>query len=114
MAIFIFLMFQLVIAAPIYLDPVAKAFSPGFPDGAKTSLTKYLLQSKLVGGERGKERGAIFEFTLYWQFIGRFIYDSPRMIIFTKLCLVAINVWFFFIRKNCFIKCLDQLAHSFD
>lgn len=30
LAIFVFVSFQLIIAAPIYLDPVAKAFSLGF------------------------------------------------------------------------------------
>lgn len=66
LTLFIFISFQLLISAPIYVDAIAKSFSLGFQQGAQSSLLRYLQFSKLLGGEPGKERGAIYEYTLYW------------------------------------------------
>jgi len=31
---------------------------------------RYIEFSKILGGKKGEEHGAIYNFTLYWQFVG--------------------------------------------
>ena len=111
MGIFVLIAFQLAIAAPFYSNSTALAL--GFKKGAESTLMRYIEFSKILGGKKGEEHGASFGNTLYWQFVGSKIYYQEDFLLLLKACIAGVNVWYFFIRQNCFIQCLYQLGNTF-
>ena len=88
--------FQLIIALPFTSDSVA--FALGFKNGAKTPLSVYLARTKLLGGDGERAHGAYYMYTIYWQFVGKTIYNSPMFLKALTLCILGSNVYFFFLR----------------
>lgn len=86
----------------------------GWKQGAKTSLRTYLERSKFIGSNLKREKvGAQYEISLWWRFVPEEMYYKDSFLTFLKLCMLAINVWYFFIRRNCLPQCLSQLVGTF-
>jgi len=54
--------------------------------------------------------GASYGNTLYWSFLVEDLYENREWANFLKRVMLFVNVWFFFIRKNCFIRCVYNLT----
>ena len=55
----------------------------------------------MFGGSDKIARGAVYQYTLYWQFVGKKIYNSQWFGDYLKIGMLAINVYYFFIRRLC-------------
>ena len=96
--------FQIVIALPFLL----------------TAPLDYLIRSKLTGaGRNGIQGSAAFwdylaahqSLSIFWTFLPEELYfDKSKLANTVKLVIPAVNVWFFFVRKNCLPKCLHNLG----
>ena len=95
------------VAAPFYSDFAASLL--GFKNGANTSLIKYLQMSKLLGGEKGKEYGALYSHTIYWGFLPEDVYFSEPFLFYLKLAILSSNIYYFFIKHFCLVGCISQL-----
>ena len=96
--------FQVLIALPFIYDPASRLM--GFPNGAQTSIEDYLHFTRIGGGKDNKQRGASKEFTLYWHFLEDKVYNDEPFLNRLKGIILAINVYFFFIRSGCLYKCI--------
>ena len=103
---------QAFVAAPFLSDTFCQLF--GWKMGAKTSLITYLVKSKfLPTNEKLEMIGALYKNSFWWHFIDETIYYKDAFLAFLKLCMLGINIWYFFIRRNCLPQCLFQLANTF-
>lgn len=105
LSIIILVSFQMMVAAPFISDTAAHLL--GFKNGAQTSVYRYLQFSKLLGGEEGKQHGAHYDCSIYWTFLDREFYESDSFLLYLKLAIAGVNVFYFFIRHNCLIGCIQ-------
>lgn len=112
-SVFIIVFVQFLVVSPFIYEPAALAL--GF-EGANTNLQPYLDNSKLLGGgsDPKLQRGAYYDLTIYWQFVGRNIYEGPIFASATGKAMLGINVYYFFIRRWCTPNCLYNLAQTFN
>lgn len=96
--IFVIVSFQLLIASPFTVDPVAQLL--GFERG-DTSWKDYFKYAKFSGGDKDRQYGSLYDWTIYWQMIDRRIYYKWWFVALLKLTMLAINVWYFFVRRFC-------------
>ena len=82
------------------LDPIAKAM--GWSIGGNTDIWHYLYSTKILSRPGEISHGSNYEYTLYWSFISPEIYHSLQFINLLKILMLFVNVYYFFIRKNCF------------
>ena len=61
--IFVIVGFQILLASPLCFDPIAKMF--GFKSG-DTSLEDYLKYAKFAGGDKDRQYGSLYDWTIYW------------------------------------------------
>ena len=71
--------------------------------------------SKLLGGgaEAKFQRGAAYNVTIYWQFVGYKIYHEQWFVQALTKFMLGSNVYYFFIRRWCVPQCLWNLAKTF-
>ena len=106
-SIVIILAWQVIIAAP---------FSVPLEYGGRTDLKLYLQMSKFFGGDgRGSQYGwgAAYEWSIYWKFISEEFYYSIDFLNYTKTAIFLLNIYHFFVRKNAFPRCWNNLIHPF-
>ena len=102
---------QVLVAAPFVSDRAAKAL--GFIE-ARTPVNEYV--SRFFGqrqGSEGTELGAVWDMSIFWRFLGEDFYHSPYFPILTKGGQLAVNVYYFFIRRNSLPQCLYNLVSGF-
>jgi len=102
---------QVAMAAPFLFDTVAKAL--GWSIGGNTDMWHYLYSTKILARPGEISHGSNYEYTLYWSFISSEIYHSLQFIDFLKILMLSVNVYYFFILKNCFPQCFKQLMNTF-
>jgi len=75
----------------------------------------YILDSRLFGHGPGKQDlvGAKFENSIYWTFLSREQYYSQEFNNQLKIGMVALNVFYFFIRQNCLTQCILNVFAPF-
>ena len=56
---------------------------------------------------------AIWEYTIFWTFLGMDLYGKKLVADACKFAVLVANVWFFFVKKNAFWKCFDNLLKTF-
>ena len=88
----------------------------------ETSWRKYLFYSKFTLEGRGGIGGAepIYDYmssnhyaTIFWKFLSEEVYnDKATTADRLKLAMILANIYHFFIRKNCFMKCINNLSLS--
>ena len=82
--------------------------------GGSQGLQKYVEDTKLLGGKLGEDtRGALYGLTIYFRFITWELYSSPLFGSLTKGGILFLNVYYFFIRRQCLQPCLQNLAATF-
>ena len=83
----------------------------------------YIVKSRLLGSGTGdyftgesshtEYLASNHMLTILWKFIPEDIYYKKELFADRVLfCTMALNVWFFFVRKNCFPQCLSNLFAS--
>ena len=87
----------------------------------ETTVKDYLKFSKLTGAGREGFAGsaefwdylaAAHDLTIFWQFIPPdCYYNRSCMANKLKLGMLIVNIYHFFIRKNCLWKCLENLKN---
>jgi hypothetical protein len=91
---------QVLAAAPFVSDTFCGLF--GWKMGAQTSLRTYLERSKfLPSTEKREQVGSQYGISLWWRFIDESTYYKDSFLSFLKVCMLSINIWYFFIRRNC-------------
>ena len=91
----------MVIAAPICFDPIAQMV--GFREGG-THWLDYLKYAKFLGGDETRQYGSLYDWTIYWQgMVSRKIYYKQWFVNALKYSMLGLNVWYFFVRRNCFV-----------
>ena len=65
-----------------------------------------------MGGDAEK-RGASFEHTILWMFVGRDSYEKPLFLTVTKLMIPLVNVYYFFIRRGLLWGCVTNVFKTF-
>jgi len=58
--------------------------------------------------------GATYGNTIYWQLVGPGMYWQPWFCPLLKKCMLAVNVYYFFLRRWCLPQCLINLTKTFD
>lgn len=81
------------------------------PLGAMTRTWKiYFSISQLIpDGQYTKIRGANYLETYYWSDLGEEIYDIWVIRYFSERAILAVNVYYFFIRRNCLFQSLKNI-----
>ena len=102
--------FQVIIMLPICFDPFAKLV--GFQAGA-THWFNYLQYAKFLGGDKDRQYGSSYEWTIYWQIVGGKIYKSPWFADMLKKLMLLVNVYYFFLRRWCWPQCFTNLYNTF-
>lgn len=105
--------FQVLVAAPFIFD--SAAYMMGFKVGAQTTPIHYIEYAKFIGGKVNDttHHGAAYSSTIYWQFLTRGEYNSWLFCELLKISQLGVNVYYFFIRRNCLPQCLANLAATF-
>lgn len=102
---------QIVLAAP-FVSPAA-AVMMGWPN-ASSSLYMYLIRSKFIPStEKFRRFGSQPSFSHWWTWIDEDMYFKDAWLEFLQKVILFINVYYFFIRRNCMPKCLSQLWNTF-
>lgn len=86
-----------------------------------TGVKDYIVRSKFTGGGRGVKGEYHYEFmaathssTIFWGFLSeKCYYTWDCLAIKLRIALVALNIYFFFIRRWCFVKCFRNLLDTF-
>lgn len=101
--------FQVLIALPFLLT--------------ETTIKDYIIRSKLTGaGRNGIQKSnplydtlaANRDLTIFWGFLPFEAYYSPSGLgFYSKLAIPLVNLWYFFIRKNYFLLCVNNLLNTF-
>lgn len=110
-SIFVIVSFQILIASPFCFDPVAKLL--GF-SGGDTSWKDYLKYAKFAGGDKDRQYGSLYDWTIYWQMIDRRIYYKWWFVVILKMTMLLINVWYFFIRRFCLMDAVYNALTFFE
>jgi hypothetical protein len=87
-----------------------------------STVQDYIIRSKLTGAGRNGIQGSA-EFwdylaahkglSIFWTFLSDEVYfDKSAFSDKVKIGILAVNVWFFFVRKNCLWQCLDNLMQT--
>ena len=85
----------------------------GWP-GANSTTYQYLTHAKILPSHhKAKRRGAFYEFTQLWNFLSEELYLKGAFIDLVRKIILGVNIYYFFIRRNCLPKCLDQLFNTF-
>ena len=87
----------------------------------ETTVEDYLERSKFSMQGRNRFAGApefydylasSYQATIFWSFIPEKCYfDKQCLAIWLKPAILAVNVYYFFIRKNCFMQCIYNLVN---
>lgn len=99
--------YQVIIALPFVYDPVALML--GFPNGAGNTLEKYMWQTRYAGGSADTRRGAVIIHTIYFFFLSHEAFHSEEFIEYTRIAILSVNIYYFFIRSGCVIQCLQNI-----
>jgi len=99
---------QVLIALPFVSDPVANAL--GYENGAGTSLEKYLWFTRFAGGSKDTRRGAVIAHTVYFFYLSNDFYHSEEFILYTRLAIIFVNVYYFFLRSGCMFQCIKNIV----
>lgn len=109
LSVFLILLYQAVIAAPFLLS--------------ETSWKEYRIRSKLTGAGRYGIQGSepFWDYLAARQFLSITFTWVPHDVYYNKRALAdkcqvflrLFNIWFFFIRKNCFPQCFRNLWNTF-
>lgn len=99
--------FQIVISLPFVLTD--------------TTVKDYIERSKFTGGGRDVPGEWHYRFmaashgsTIFWGFIPESCYqDWPCLALKLRVGLLALNVYYFFIRRWCFPQCFSNLLNTF-
>jgi len=99
--------FQIIISLPFVLT--------------STSVKEYVERSKFTGGGRDVPGEWHYRFmaashgsTIFWGFIPEVCYqDWPCLALKLRVGLLALNVYYFFIRRWCFPQCFSNLLNTF-
>lgn len=78
-----------------------------------THWVDYLKYAKFLGGDKDRQYGSSYEWTIYWQIVGSPIYYSwwfPQLL---KATMLFINVYYFFFRRWCLPQCFTNLFNTF-
>lgn len=86
-----------------------------------TPLMVYLSRAKFTGAGRDGMAGAakIYDFvtsayylTIFWSWVPKeFYYDQYCLPLILRIAIPLSNVYYFFIKKNCFYQCWDNLIN---
>jgi len=109
-AIALIISFQVLIMLPVSFDPFAQLV--GFQAGM-THWYDYLKYAKFLGGDKDRQYGSSYEWTIYWQIVGGKIFKSPWFADMLKKLMVLVNVYYFFIRRGCLPQCFSNLFNTF-
>ena len=104
-AIGIILGFQIGIAMPFCNDSVAYMLGMG---SAKTPVFTYLENAMFIRHHM-RAHGAEYQHSTHWSFIDDQIFNRLEFVELVYYATLAANTWFFFIRKGCLIRCIENL-----
>jgi len=95
--------------SPICYDSIARLC--GFKMGGDTWWVHYLKYSKFITDE-DRPYGSAYDWTIYWQYIGKEIFYAPFFTEWLKIGMLSVNVWYFFVRRWCLPRCVENLINT--
>lgn len=98
---------QAILASPFLVEPVAVIL--GWKLGANTSFIDYLYYTKLITKPGDHGMAAVYGLSFFWRFLDESTYGNKLFPTALKLGMLLVNVYYFFIRKLCFSKCIQNL-----
>lgn len=102
---------QIIMAAPFLMQTAS--LSMGWP-GANSTPYMYLIRSKIIPSTlKARRLGACQENSVWWNFIDEELYKKGSWLNFLQMVILSINIYYFFIRRNCLPRCLSQLFNTF-
>ena len=95
---------QFILAAPFVSQTAATMM--GWP-GANSTPYQYLTHSKfLPSHHKRKRRGAVASHSQIWNFISEELFLKGAWLELLQKIIMGVNVYYFFIRRNCLPQCL--------
>ena len=101
----------MMIALPFISPEVSALVGFEAPRAALTRTWKiYFSLSQLIpDGKYTKQRGANFQETYYWSYLGQEMYDTYVLRDLSTKAILAVNAYYFFIRRNCLLQSLKNV-----
>jgi hypothetical protein len=99
------------IALP-FLSPEVSAlvgFEPASSSLTRTWKIYFSLSQIIPDGQYTKMRGANFKETYYWSFLGEELYDALVKREMATVPILAVNTYYFFVRRNCLFQSLKNI-----
>ena len=106
-SLILIILVQAVIASPFLIEPVAILL--GWKLGANTSLIDYLYYTKIITKPGDHGFAALYGLSFFWKFFTEKTYGFRSFPTLLKLGMLFANVYYFFIKKLCYDKCIQNL-----
>ena len=98
-SVIIIITIQALLAAPFLSTYAARMM--GWPNASST-IYMYLVRSKIIPSKvRDRNMAAMYEWSKWWTFIDEELFYKTAWLDFLKQMILVVNVYYFFIRRNC-------------